>query len=57
MDNYELNYEPPKTKIYRFDDNDRVLTESSNPEQTISVYAAEALNVFMRGTNTTVEKD
>lgn len=57
MDNYELNYEPPKTKIYRFDDNDRVLTESSNPEQPISVYAAEALNGFMRGTNTTVEKD
>lgn len=57
MDNYELNYEPPKTKIYRFDDNDRVLTESSNPEQPISVYAAEALNGFMDGTNTTVEKD
>ena len=57
MNNYELNYEPPKTKIYRFDDNDRVLTESSNPELPISVYAAEALGDFMGGTNTTVEKD
>lgn len=49
-----LCYEPPKTKIYRFDDNDRILTESGNPEPTPE-YAANVLNDFMGGTNTTIE--
>ena len=47
-----LEYEPPKTTIYRFDDNDRILTESGNP---IGDYAANALNDFLGGTNTTIE--
>ena len=54
-------YEPPKMKVYQFDNNDQILTESggvdypdpsdpSDPE-----YAANALNEFMGGTNTTIE--
>ena len=52
MNREQLAYEPPKTKIYRFDYNDRILTESGNP---VSEYAANALNQFMEGTNTTIE--
>ena len=47
MDN--KTYEPPKTKIYRFDENDRILT-ASNPE-----FAANALNLFLDDYNTTIE--
>lgn len=47
-----LEYEPPKTKIYRFDDNDRVLTESGN---LIADFATNALNDLFGGTNTTIE--
>mgnify|MGYP003470501560 len=47
-------YEPPKAKIYRFDDNDQILTESGTPAPTAE-YAANALNKFMGGTNTTIE--
>ena len=51
-------YEPPKAKIYRFDDNDQILTESGRvdpvPDPTAE-YAANALNKFMSGTNTTIE--
>ena len=54
MNREQLAYEPPKTKIYRFDDNDRILTESGIVEP-IADYAANALNQFMRGTNTTIE--
>lgn len=51
-------YEPPKAVIYRFDDNDRILTASGipqppQPEQ--KDYAANALNNYMGGTNTTIE--
>lgn len=49
--NNEKTYEPPKTKIYRFGDNDKILTESGTDPD----YAANALNVFMNGTNTTIE--
>lgn len=52
MNKNGLQYEPPKTRIYRFDDNDRILTESGNPT---AEYAANALNQFMGGTNTTIE--
>ena len=52
MKREQLAYEPPKTKIYRFDDNDRILTESGNP---VFDYAANALNDFLGGTNTTIE--
>ena len=34
MKREQLAYEPPKTKIYRFDDNDRILTESGIVEST-----------------------
>ena len=54
MNREQLAYEPPKTKIYRFDDNDRILTESGIVEP-IAEYAANALNQFMGGTNTTIE--
>lgn len=45
-------YEPPKATIYRFDENDRILTASGGPDPN---YAANALNEFMGGTNTTIE--
>ena len=47
-------YEPPKAKIYRFDDNDQILTESGAQDPTAE-YAANALNQFFDGTNTTIE--
>lgn len=60
MNQKEREYEAPKAKIYRFDDNDRILTESSgvNPPSTPDLtadYAANALNKLMDGTNTTIE--
>ena len=54
MKREQLAYEPPKTKIYRFDDNDRILTESGIVEPTAE-YAANALNDLFGGTNTTIE--
>ena len=58
-------YEPPRMKIYQFDDNDQILTASSGsielpstPDPTPTPtpdYAANALNEFMGGTNTTIE--
>ena len=50
-------YEPPKMKIYQFDDNDQILTASGGSlEPTPNPnYAANALNEFMGGTNTTIE--
>lgn len=44
-------YEPPKATIYRFDENDRILTASGETPD----YAANALNEFFGGTNTTIE--
>lgn len=60
MNQKERAYEPPKAKIYRFDDNDRILTESSGvgpipPSEPTPDYAARALNQLMGGTNTTIE--
>lgn len=57
MKREQLAYEPPKTRIYRFDDNDRILTESGTPESTPHApeYAANALNELFGGTNTTIE--
>ena len=56
MNKNERVYEPPKAKIYRFDDNEQILTASGivNPPSTPN-YAANALNEFMGGTNTTIE--
>lgn len=48
-------YEPPKATIYRFDENDRILTDSGGPVTPTPNYAANALNEFMGGTNTTIE--
>lgn len=49
-------YEPPKATIYRFDENDRILTASGGEsEQPTPDYAANALNQLMGGTNTTIE--
>lgn len=50
-------YEPPKATIYRFDENDRILTTSGGvtPTPNSPNYAANALNQLMGGTNTTIE--
>ena len=48
-------YEPPKATIYRFDENDRILTASGGLETLTADYAANALNQLMGGTNTTIE--
>lgn len=55
MNREQLAYEPPKTRIYRFDDNDRILTESGTVEPPVFDYAANALNELFGGTNTTIE--
>lgn len=60
MNKNRMEYEPPKTKIYRFDNTDRILTESGNPDIPEPTppdpeYAANALNELMGGTNTTIE--
>lgn len=64
MNQKEMAYEPPKAKIYRFDDNDRILTASTgvgggtaDPSNPTAEYAANALNKWMSGTNTTIEKE
>lgn len=53
------SYEPPKMKIYQFDNNDLILTasgETKPPEEVKTPdYAARALNQLMGGTNTTME--
>ena len=58
MDKDKKTYDPPKAKIYQFDNNDRILTDSGNstpsPEPTPN-YAANALNQLFGGTNTTIE--
>ena len=59
MEKNENTYEPPKAKVYQFDDNDRILTESGGggdvPPEPTGEFAANALNEFMGGTNTTIE--
>ena len=56
MSKNERVYEAPKAKIYRFDDNDKILTASGDAEPTPN-YAANALNEFMNVTSTTIEKN
>ena len=61
-------YEPPSMKVYRFTDQDKVLTASGNTKPPDSGgsggeggdnptpnYAANALNQLFGGTNTTIE--
>lgn len=50
MDENRKDYEPPKVTLYRFDDNELILTASGED------YAANALNAFFGGTNTTFER-
>ena len=53
----EKIYEPPRMTVYRFDDNDLILTASGgsgSPAPTPD-YAANALNQLLGGTNTTIE--
>lgn len=49
-------YEPPTVKVYPFDDNDLILTASSGIIDPNADYAANALNQYFGGTNTTIEK-
>ena len=65
MTKNSMAYEAPKAKVYRFDENDRILTESgtisggggssTDPAPTPD-YAARALNQLFDVTNTTIEK-
>ena len=64
MNKMKKIYEPPKMKIYQFDENDQILTASSgsgggssttDPTNLTADYAARALNNLMGGTNTTIE--
>lgn len=57
MTKNSMAYEAPKAKVYRFDENDQILTSSSslNPPTLEPNYAANALNQFFGGTNTTIE--
>ena len=56
-----MAYEAPKAKVYRFDENDKILTDSSGiagppTSEPTAEYAANALNRLMNGTNTTIER-
>lgn len=53
MEQKQHGYEPPKMKVYRFSDEEKALTDSGMPSGN---YAANALNVFMDGINTTLEQ-
>ena len=58
MTKNSMAYEAPKAKVYRFDENDQILTASgglADPTAPQVDYAARALNELMGGTNTTIE--
>ena len=55
MDRNKHEYEPPKTTIYRFDENDKILTESGEVVKPVSDFSASALNRYFGGKNTTLE--
>ena len=57
MEEKEKKYEPPMMQVFRFDDTEKILTESGgpNPPTPVSEYAANALNQLFGGTNTTIE--
>ena len=55
MDRNGREYEAPKMRAYRFDDDDLILTVSGEPVPPIPEYAANALNQLFSGTNTTYE--
>lgn len=58
MEEKEKKYEPPMMQVFRFDDTEKILTDSGNPSTPPSTpdYAANALNQLMGGINTTIEK-
>ena len=57
MEEKEKKYEPPMMQVFRFDDTEKILTDSGIvAEPPTPDYAANALNEFMGGTNTTFEK-
>ena len=53
MEQNQSRYEPPKMKVYRFSDEEKALTDSG---MLSGNYAANDLNDFMGGINTTLEK-
>lgn len=59
MEEKKKKYEPPMMQVFRFDDTEKILTESggTNPPASTPTpdYAANALNQLMGGTNTTIE--
>ena len=57
MNKYGLEYEAPKAVIYKFDDNDRILTESGIPDipSLTGEFAANVLNKLIDGISTTFE--
>lgn len=55
MEEKEKKYEPPMMQVFRFDDTEKILTDSGIPSTPVGDYAANALNQFMGGTNTTIE--
>lgn len=60
MEEKEKKYEPPMMQVFRFDDTEKILTASGGtnpptPDTPVSEYAANALNEFLGGTNTTIE--
>ena len=58
MEEKEKKYEPPMMQVFRFDDTEKILTASGGggyPPEPTPNFAANALNEFMGGTNTTIE--
>ena len=58
MEGNGKEYEAPSVRVFRFDDNDLILTasgESTTPTDPPADYASNALNTLFVGTNTTYE--
>ena len=65
MEGNGKEYEAPSVRVFRFDDNDLILTasggstdptgESTTPTDPPADYASNALNALFGGTNTTYE--
>ena len=55
MEEKEKKYEPPMMQVFRFDDTEKILTASGGTNTPTPDFAANALNEFFGGTNTTIE--
>lgn len=56
MEEKEKKYEPPMMQVFRFDDTEKILTDSGIvADPSTPDYAANALNQLFGGTNTTIE--